>query len=189
MNTDSYTIGFQQPMVITDRFNQIHDFAFVGDARSISKTNEFFAVVGKRVLCKAQGLSGAERALCTAQILAKCGRKPHAIAVTKKQKSDNAKWETCGQGVTYNPVGDLADTTAGKDGSVDAGAGTVGSGSGTGGDGTGTSDGTGGLKTGTIDWTKIAIYSGLGILLVGGTVALVKHSKKVHAMKTANIVR
>lgn len=205
MNTDSYIIALPEPTVVTDRFRLIQDLAFSGtgklasapsqffalDGRKPSATSEFFAfrddknysnVVGKRVLCKAQGLTGQERRLCEAQILAKCGRKPHAIAITKKQKADNAKWEVCGQGVSYTPVGDLSTGggTSPKDSSVTD---TV--------TGAGTDANSGSSGIGATDWKRVAIYAGAGILLIGGIIVVSKgiKNRKAHTIHAGSSMR
>jgi|CXWL01.1.fsa_nt_gi hypothetical protein len=89
----------------------------------------FSNAVGKRILCKAQGLTGAEKRMCGTQILSKCGRKkicPPLIA-GKKCREYNDKWLKCAQGVQYVGLPDNTsvippDTSTGTDTGTGAGA-------------------------------------------------------------------
>lgn len=197
MNTDSYLLANQEPMVITDRFRQIHDFAFDGGRKPSVYTNDFFGsdggddqywanAVGKRVLCKAQWLTGLERNVCGAQILAKCGRKPICSGiVSRKCKTRKGDWLKCAQGVSYVPNPNDPTTGAGsKDESLaDSGAGV-----GAGDSGVGTGADVGGDKIFGID-KRYVLYGGLALLLIGGGVAVATHRKNKKAMMQTVPVR
>jgi hypothetical protein len=143
-------------------------------------TNDFFAnngysnAVGKRVLCKAQWLSGVDRKICGAQILSKCGRKPVCVGiVSKKCRQKKADWLKCAQGVSYTP--NPNDTTGTGDGSSKDESTGAGAGVGAGDSGAGTDAGAD--KIFGIDKNYV-IYGGLGLLLIGGTIAVVAVSRK-----------
>lgn len=92
--------------VITDQPSDY--FAAQGDA----ETSDEFAVVGvgvgalllrgqgivgKRIRCKAAGLTGAEKRICNKRVLAKCGRKP--VGLGKKAKKKKEEWAKCADSI------------------------------------------------------------------------------------------
>jgi hypothetical protein len=195
MNTDSYLIDLQRPIVVNDRFRQINEFAYDGSSQSV--TNDFFAnngysnAVGKRVLCKAQWLTGLERRICGAQILSKCGRKPVCSGiVSKKCKQKKEDWLKCAQGVSFvpNPNDTTGGGGTGSETAPDSGAGA---GAGT---GTGAGDGSGAPEKDSAETImginkNLLIYGGLGLLLIGGTVAVIASRKNKKSMVQSAPVR
>lgn len=167
-----------------DKWQQINEFAYDGGASAI-KTG-FFAfkgdrndgkvysnVVGARVLCKAQGLTGAEKKICRTQILAKCGRKPVCSGLfSKKCRNRKSDWLKCAQGVEYTPVlEDAYDDLVDESGL---------------GDGSGAGEGYPAKESGMDMNTKILIGAGLGLLIIGSAAALIIAGKGKKAMPQPN---
>lgn len=113
-NYQQSIVSTKRPILI-DRFDAINEFSYSG--RPFLADDDFSNAIGKKILCKAQGLTGADRKMCESKILAKCGRKPvcsSSLALgiltggastagisPKKCKEKKDAWAKCSQGVTY----------------------------------------------------------------------------------------
>lgn len=164
----------------TDNWQKINQFAYDGGAIPVREWSrntpikkedfqsvsgeDFFAAAGvrRKIQCKAAGLTGTELKMCKAKMLVSCGRKPAFFA----SKSRKNKWFNCTQKLfveyeTQVKEGqkEPVDTSAPQ---PDTGVGSP-------------------EKEAGMDWTKVALYGGIGLLVVGGTFALIAARKRAKA--------
>lgn len=143
------------------------NFFSCGGNKSKEKEGDFSNVVGKRILCKAQGLSGAEKNLCEKQILAKCGRKPFCPPIFGSAKCFKRRldWGDCAKAQAVESAGTISDT--GGAGSIGGDDNSVGGGAGT------------GEKTaGTPSWVLPVAIGAAILLVVGVSAALISSARK-----------
>jgi len=95
---------YYKPVFVTGYNPEDPDEISVSKNRFFATGGEFSEVAGKGKLCKAAGLTGAEKKACTQNIKSKCGKKPFCVGlVSRNCKAKKAKWETCASSQVVSP--------------------------------------------------------------------------------------